>query len=156
MIAAKLNLLNTSVNRLPGWARLWLAFTALSLPGYAISLYLYRRPDPSDLITSTLGLWVIFSLMFLAIVYLIKVVIEMFIWIWRGFTESTQVVIQNAVLPSIRVFLAVAFVILLAAYFRFDIAVLGDTDGRYYHYVVWDRWTGNVYADTARYRPKQP
>lgn len=156
MIAENLNLLSNVVNRLPGWARLWVALSTLSLPGYAISLYLYRQPDLNDLVVSTLGIWATFSLLSLAIIYIIKIVIEMLIWIWQGFAESTQVTLRKVALPSAKIGLGIAFVLLWAAYFRYDVATLGDMDGRYYHYIVWDRWTGHVYADSARYKPKRP
>jgi len=144
--------LRERLNSSPAWNRFWLVVIVLTIP---FSVLVGNKSQSSELIEyieQLVGHWASIALITLVVIYVIKLVFELFAWIWEGMAEKEKQLAG----PLLKVCGVVAVVFFFAAYFRFEIAAVGDVDGKYYHYIVWDRWTGQVYADTARYKPKKP
>ncbi len=136
----------------PAWARFWLVIIVLTIPFSLLVANKSQTIEAFDFLEILVGHWASIALLALVAVYFLKLGFELFTWIWEGMAEKEK----RLAGPLFKAIGFVVLLIFLAAYFRFEVVAVGDTDGKYYHYIVWDRWTGNVYADSARYRPKQP
>lgn len=146
--------LRTELANLPGQARLWITFVLIPLPMLVVAHVSQMPHEGGDFFGTVMVIWLLLSVFTVLGIYFLKMVFSVALWVWDGFSERTRHILGKTIRPALQGGVFVLLVAVMAVYLRYDVAVLGNSNGRYYDYVVWDRWSGEVYANSQLYNPK--
>ena len=136
--------LSTNLKPLPGRVRLVLLF-ALVIP-LVILPFTISAMDLDDVYDVLIG-WAAMFAASAILGYLVTAFVSMVLWVQDGFEIATRTRATRVLARAGRFAIILAACALLAAYTRYDVVALVDKSGRGYHYLVWDRWSGETYLE---------